>query len=117
MEENGIIRVTNKNGASLSSGNVIAALRARDEAQIQEENKKVAAPAKREKRKADILQEEAAKQAPRKIRAAKKRAEEEAELQRLKALRISRREQAAASRHLRRKRARERNGIQSENNS
>ncbi len=35
--------------------NVIAALRARDEAQIQEENRKVAAQAKREKRKAEIL--------------------------------------------------------------
>ncbi len=52
--------------------NVIAALRARDEAQIQEENRKVAAQAKREKRKAEILQEEAVKQAARKIRAAKK---------------------------------------------
>ncbi len=97
VEENGTIRVANKRGASLSSENVIAALRARDEAQIQEENRKVAAQAKREKRKAEILQEEAAKQAARKIRAAKKRAEEEAELQRLKARRISRQEQAAAS--------------------
>ncbi len=39
------IRVTNKHGASLSRENVIASLRARDEAQIQEENRKVAAQA------------------------------------------------------------------------
>eukprot|EP00171_Calliarthron_tuberculosum_P000060 IDg60t1 len=100
VEENGTVKVTTRSGATLTSDNVVAAVRAADERRKEEIARKEAAASAREARRAAREQEEASKKRRRDER-------EEENLQKLKQARIANRERAASSRGRRRLRARQ----------
>lgn len=101
IEVNGTVCVTTKSGATLTSDNVIAALKAADDRKRESETRKKTAAVERVRRRAEREAEEAAKRRRRSER------EEEA-LQKLKAQRAQRQENARQSRRSRRERTRRR---------
>lgn len=101
VEENGTVKVTTKSGATLTSDNVIAAVRATDERKRIESERKEASAISREIRRTERVREQESKKRQRDER-------EEVSLQKIKQARLHRCEQAVASRAKRRQCARER---------
>ena len=105
VTENGTVKVVTMSGASLTSDNVINALRDREAKQIAQREQRAAAQLQREERATQRELAQAQAQEKREIARKKAEEKEEAELQRLRSRRKSSYQRLAETRELRRKKA------------